>query len=62
MLQMRSQIYMLETLQGAELKLIGKKFSKSSFLGFSPDVLENIGKFPDYLQTSWPTFQIPDIF
>ncbi len=41
------------TLESAELKLNGKNFLK--FLG-------NISKFPNYLQTSWPTFQIPNFF
>ncbi len=34
----------------------------SIILFFFSKLLGNIGEFFDYLQTSWPTFQIPDFF
>ncbi len=29
---------------------------------FFSKLFGNISEFPDYLQTSWPIFQIPDFF
>ncbi len=40
-------------------KITGKRFSE--FIFFSK-LRENISEFPDYVQTSWPTFRIPDFF
>ncbi len=49
-------------LWSSELKLNGKKFPWFHFFFFPPKHLGNTGEFLDYLQTSWPTSQIPDIF
>ncbi len=49
-------------LASAELKLNGKNFPRVQFLLFFSKLLRNIDEFPDYLQTFWPTFQIPNFF
>ncbi len=53
--------YLLDTTsERAKLKLNEKIFF-IHFL-FFPNFLEILVKFPDFLQTSWPTFKNPDFF
>ncbi len=58
MLPFTNEVWLKDSLDSAEPKLK----EKIVWVHFLPNFIEISAKFLDFLQTSWPTFKIPDFF